>query len=301
MNISEVTRRNIIDILRVEKINWSGRLSEVDFLNRLFDLSRMRSFDHRFSDAAGDISQHRIMNYDWENDWVYEDPRFNLLRCEDEILLAFLCEMIHPVVRDNEQEVNQLLEIFNGNLRNDGWQIIEVTRISNRPVFSARPLLETHEDQLQNALEVVDGLNSEYISRQITRMQNALRNNDCELAIGTSKEFLETVCKRILREREIEFDEIADLPRLISLVQTALQLSPRNVPNAAIASRMIRELYQALATVVNKIAEIRNEYGTGHGRDGFTDGLDIKYAKLAVGAASSLGVFLFEIHNTEEN
>jgi hypothetical protein len=301
MNISEVTRRNIIDTLRIERTNWSGRLSEFDFLNRLYDLSQMRSLDHRFGDAAGDIYQHRIMNCDGEFDWVFEDPRFNLLRCEDERFLAFLCDMIHPAVRSDEQEVNHLLELFNNFLRNDGWQIIEVTRMSNRPVFSARPLLETHENQIQNAMEVADELNSEYISRQLTRMQGALRNDDCELAIGTSKEFLETICKRILRDRSVEFDEMADLPRLISLVQTTLQLSPRNVPDTTIAARMIRELYQALTTVVNKIAEIRNEFGTGHGRDGLTDGLDIKYARLAVGAASSLGVFLFEIHNVEES
>ena len=30
--ISEITRRDIFDYLRIHNVNWSGRLSELDFL-----------------------------------------------------------------------------------------------------------------------------------------------------------------------------------------------------------------------------------------------------------------------------
>lgn len=53
--ITEVTRRDIIDWLCLAKINWSGRLEEPDFLSRLFDLRSMDSTDYRFKDAYGDI------------------------------------------------------------------------------------------------------------------------------------------------------------------------------------------------------------------------------------------------------
>src|SRR5262245_3754116 len=99
--ISEVTRRNIFDVLSVQQINWSGRLNEPDFLARIFDLEKMESTDGRFKNAAGDIWQHRINNpNDWEDDWVFTDKRFNLLKCDDEKFLSFLCEMIHPIVRN---------------------------------------------------------------------------------------------------------------------------------------------------------------------------------------------------------
>mgnify|MGYP001117858491 CR=1 FL=1 len=42
--------------------------------------------------------------YDWEPDWVFFDRRFNLLRASDDEFLAFLCEMVHPVVRANPEE-----------------------------------------------------------------------------------------------------------------------------------------------------------------------------------------------------
>ena len=93
MKISQITRRDLVDAILVEKVNWAGRLEEPEFLLRLFDLSALPSTDSRFPDAAGDIWQHRINNpQDWEDDWVFYDRRFNLLNCDDEVLLRFLCE-----------------------------------------------------------------------------------------------------------------------------------------------------------------------------------------------------------------
>ncbi len=39
--ISEVTKRNIFDELKIRNTNWSGRLDEVEFLNRLFDIESL--------------------------------------------------------------------------------------------------------------------------------------------------------------------------------------------------------------------------------------------------------------------
>jgi hypothetical protein len=55
MKISHPTRRDIIDAMVAEKVNWSGRLEEPEFLARIFPLQEMPSFDDRFKDAAGDI------------------------------------------------------------------------------------------------------------------------------------------------------------------------------------------------------------------------------------------------------
>ena len=85
MQVTEVTRRNIFDGLVAERIWWSGRLSEVDFLNRLFDLENLPSTDGRFRSAHSDIWQHRVRNSDWSDDWVFYDPRFGLLRGDEEV------------------------------------------------------------------------------------------------------------------------------------------------------------------------------------------------------------------------
>jgi hypothetical protein len=134
--ISEVTRRAIIDFLVTSSVDWAGRLPEDDFLARLYDLTAMRSTDHRMRNAAGDIHQHRINWRDWEDDWVFYDSRFNLLRAPDDELLRFLCETVHPVVRPNAEEARHLAAAFNRELAADGWSLVEAKEISGRPVFA---------------------------------------------------------------------------------------------------------------------------------------------------------------------
>ncbi len=92
MKISQITRRDIADAIIVEQINWTGQLEEQEFLARLFDLGSLPSTDVRFKSASGDIWQHRINNpTDWNDDWVFYDRRFNLMGCDDELFLRFLC------------------------------------------------------------------------------------------------------------------------------------------------------------------------------------------------------------------
>jgi hypothetical protein len=61
-DLSREVRQNIIDGLRLDNVRWSGRLEEVEFLQRIYDLNALPSTDGRFEDAAGDIWQHRVNN-----------------------------------------------------------------------------------------------------------------------------------------------------------------------------------------------------------------------------------------------
>jgi len=138
--ISELTRRAIVDFLSSSAIHWAGRLQEDDFLARLYDLSSMRSTDHRMSNAASDIYQHRVNWQDWEDDWVFYDTRFNLLRAPDGEFLRFLCEVVHPVVRPDVEAARNLVAAFNRELAADGWSLAEAKQISGRPVFAPQKI-----------------------------------------------------------------------------------------------------------------------------------------------------------------
>ena len=134
-SITEVSRRSIIDYISGTGIDWAGRLQEDDFLARLYDLTALPSTDYRKHTAAGDIRQHRVYWNDWEDDWVFNDPRFNFLRASDDAFLRFLCETIHPVVRPDSDEARSLAVAYNKYLAADGWQLIEAEEISGKPVF----------------------------------------------------------------------------------------------------------------------------------------------------------------------
>lgn len=162
--ITDVTRQDIIDIIRdgiwvpfdtpqfdansgelVDgysiRIPVCGRLSELDFLARLYDLEKMPSTDIRFSNASGDIWQHTVNNNDWDDYWYFTDRRFHLSNGnEDSYILRFICEMLHPAVRDEKTPWRKYLEKFNEILEPDGYQLVAVKKISGRDAFEAQEI-----------------------------------------------------------------------------------------------------------------------------------------------------------------
>jgi hypothetical protein len=296
MKISQITRRDIVDAIAVEKVGWSGRMEEPEFLSRLFNLGSLPSTDRRFEDAAGDIWQHRVNNYDWDEDWVFYDSRFSLMNGDDDSFLAFLCETIHPIVRPDTAEAERICQLYNQYLRNDGFQIVEKTRLSGKPVFIGRYVGVGITPAISTAKETLGGTDPGYVAQQITRMEVAVVN-DPALAIGTAKELVETCCKTILNARQVQFSRSADLPELVKLTTRELELTPDNIPDKAKAADTVKRLLNNLATITQGVAELRNHYGTGHGKAAGSTGLGSRHAKLAVGAASTLAVFLAETHN----
>ena len=131
--ITEVTRRDIRESL--SSLNLSGRLDEIAFLSRLYDLDALPSNDGRFNTAREDIIQHRFANYDGEDNWIFEDDRFGLVDGEDEVLLRFLSELLHPIVRSDQDEVSNIARLLNDLLGPDGYRLVEKDHISGRPVF----------------------------------------------------------------------------------------------------------------------------------------------------------------------
>lgn len=298
--ISVITRRNIFDFIQVEGFWWSGRLEEIDFLARIYDLERMESIDSRFPNAAGDIWQHRINNpSDWEDNWIFYDQRFNLLECDDSLFLNFLCEMIHPIVRANSSEVNRILQIFNDNLKEDNFEIVEKTKISGRPIFVGRIKLAGQESIQKQGSTIKKILNADYVTQQINLMESSIENSP-HISIGLAKELIETCCKSIFDERSETYDKNWDLGKLMKETTKLLKLTPDDIPNETRAASSIKQILGSLSAVVQGIGEIRNEYGSGHGKDGKFKGLQPRHAKLAVGAASTLAIYLLETHEIKK-
>lgn len=298
--ISTITRRNIFDFIQVEGFWWSGRLEETDFLSRMFDLENMPSYDGRFENAVGDIWQHRINNpNDWKDNWIYNDDRFNLLNCDDSVFLDFLCEMIHPLVRVESSEVNKMLQIFNDNLKEDNFEIVEKTRISNKPIFVGRLKITGKDSIEKKGQNIKKILTADYVSQQINLMESSIENSP-HISIGLAKELIETSCKSIFDERNEVYDKNWDLPKLMKETTKLLKLTPDDIPNEAKAASSIKQILGSLSSVVQGIGEVRNEYGSGHGKDGKFKGLQPRHAKLAVGAASTLAIYLLETHELKK-
>ena len=129
---------------------------------------------------------------------------------------------------------------------------------------------------------------------EIDRLTRAA-DEDPALAVGTAKEMVETICKTILQDREVPYQG-EDLPQLVRITAKELSLVPESIPDHAKGSEVIRRMLSSLNQISQGIAELRNLYGTGHGREGRFTGIQPRHAKLAIGAAATLGTFLMETH-----
>lgn len=160
--ITEVTRQDIIEYLTErysEEINnfiysqngayqepervfrYNGKKNVVDFLSRLYDLENIHSVERRFRSFAEEIYQHSVRSEDWHYNWVFYDKRLGLEE-NDELLLKFLCEMFHPVVRSSKTSWEEVMSYINELLIIDGYEIYESGSISGRSVFSYKYYLK---------------------------------------------------------------------------------------------------------------------------------------------------------------
>jgi len=298
MPISEATRRKIIRTIIEEDISWSGSLDYVDFLSRIYDLDQLPSHDFRFKNAKEDIRQHTIYNPgDWDTNWIINDERFNLLAGPENEFLRFLCEMIHPKVRPDDREAQNLLKMFNEQLGPEGYQIVEKTTAFGKKRYEPTGIFPKTLGALEEVRDIAEKLSSEYLQKEIVRMTNALEK-DPELAIGTAKEFVETICKTILTERKKPFKPDENLQNLVFMTINEVMTVSASGSDKKVDA-LIKRIIGNLNDLARCLAELRNLHGTGHGKDMHAVTLEPRHAALAVNAATTIVLFLY--HSNEKN
>lgn len=292
--ITQVTRHKIFDSISLERIVWSGRLEEQDFLGRIYDLGAMPSTDNRYKDAARDIWQHRVLNpTDWEDDWVFADSRFQLKYGEDEIFLRFLAEMLHPVVRLDETEVAGLLHTFNDILARDDYELYPADWISGHAVYSWRRRGSFHGENPELKLRERAVLTDPTVLEEhLTRIRNSLMS-DPAAAISSSKNLIESLFVIILDGAQISYGTNDDVLKLYRKVADVLDLKAESVPGSSRGSEASQQVLRTLVTTVQSLAELRNALGIGHGQSTRSVAL-VRHARLALNATVTITEFVLD-------
>lgn len=118
--------------------------------------------------------------------------------------------------------------------------------------------------------------------------------SDPPLAISAAKSLIEATCKHVLKALGTPYEEKSDIPALVKSVQKALKAHPDTVAPTARGRETIVRVLSNLSQVAVGIAELRNEYGTDHGRTRPSGGLGPRHAHLAAGVAHTYCYFLLE-------
>jgi len=216
-----------------------------------------------------------------------------MLHCDDAVYRKFLSLGLHPRTRSDEDEIHSLISIYNKHLAADGFQVVRTGDISGKPVFEIRP--SDAGSYIAGAAKqtIRKYLNTEYVEGKINTMHDAVLK-DTETAIGTAKELLETTCKSVLKQKGVAIDKDWSLSQLLRATTRSLDFKPKHAQDAQRAETAILTILSGINNIVQGVAELRNSYGTGHGKDADFKGLETKFAKLFVGVVSHLVILLLE-------
>lgn len=262
----------------------SLRLREKSLLERLFRMGggyvldfSDRTFEEFFAEEAN-VEIYGNSRYDWGP----STSKANLLRAfwhvEPDRVVAKVLDLL----------IDRAVESGDARGKPEPEDLVEqCRRIVTR--------LRGDDPGLDDLIEISSVETLPQLERVVVRIREAIPR-DPALAIGSAKDLVESVCKTILRESASGSPEPREFLPLLRAARKELGLVPEGVPESRRGKKTIQKILGSLGTVGQGVAELRNLYGTGHGRHGRERGLQERHAKLAVGSAVTLAVFLFETH-----
>ena len=257
--ISFVTRRDVFDYIPVRPASpGSARWMSCPSFGRLYDLDSLPSDRQPVPHCHGG---HPPAPHQQRRLGGRLDLRGSAFEAggavPDDALLEFLVQMVHPVVRPDAAESAEIVRALNDLLRPDGWRLAPSGDISGRPIYAPLRLGEGGGAVLRLAHEAATRIDSAYISRQVTRMEEAMSTTP-ELAIGTAKDFVEAICKTVLDGLNESYAKNDDLPALVKKTTKALRVSRDDIDDTTPAAETIRRMLSSLAQIAQGTAELRN-------------------------------------------
>lgn len=122
------------------------------------------------------------------------------------------------------------------------------------------------------------------------------RGADPEGAITVARTLLETVCKRVLDEREIPYGHKDDLPKLYGLAARELNMAPDQH-----VEEPIKMILGGAMNLVNGIGTLRNRFSDAHAPGGkIPVKPSARHAALAVNMAGAMATFMIETYVQQE-
>lgn len=202
-------------------------------------------------------------------------------------------------------DVRRVLDVYEGVLdriedRDEHARMVRHLERDGYQYEQGRIVASAADWNLSQILKAGALFDTSHLQDQIDRLRQAV-DEDPGLAIGTSKELVETTCKTLLDAQGEAYDKDADVGKLVKQTCRALKLTPEDISDTAKGAEAIKRTLGQLATIAVSLAELRNLYGTGHGKTSGHRGLHPRHARLAVGCAATFATFLFDTYQHRQS
>jgi Abortive infection C-terminus len=148
---------------------------------------------------------------------------------------------------------------------------------------------------IQRALLIAESLGHDQMRRDLAHLSDLMEEEPGD-ALRLAKEVIEACCKTVLERLDVTVDDYADLSKLVNQTLSQLTLVPADVSKPELAQKDVKGLVSALANLANRVGDLRNHYGAGHGKSASFSGLEPKHARLAALAAIAFVTFIGEVY-----
>ena len=136
------------------------------------------------------------------------------------------------------------------------------------------------------------------IRQQVEAIEEAVHDRPA-MVFDLAKALVETICKTILDERGVEYDNNFDAPKLLRETLNQLQLFPSGHGSPSDVTESIKKTVNGLMTTVQGLCDLRIREGmASHGREAFSANLEPVQALLAACAADTVASFLWNVHKS---
>lgn len=239
----------------------------------------------RAMEATFNRSDWKELGYSTDTkDWIEQHPRLlRSLSWGDADYGAHVLDAVETILQRNPGNLQVLLTIP---------KLIEWLEDNEPSIYSeVLGLALPSQSTIKDAERAARGFD---VADHIRRIHEALEV-DPALAIGSTKELLESVMKTILGLHGANI-AAEDMPKLLKNTQAALGIEAKDVDPNVPGAESFRRLLGSMAQIVVSVNELRNLYGTGHGKSK-APGLDAAAARLVVAVGTSLAAYLMERYN----
>lgn len=136
------------------------------------------------------------------------------------------------------------------------------------------------------------------IRQQVEAIEEAVHDRPA-MVFDLAKALVETICKTILDELGVGYDNNFDAPKLLRETLIRLRLFPSGHESPSDVTESIKKTVNGLMTTVQGLCDLRTREGmASHGREAFSANLEPVQALLAASAADTVVGFLWNVHKS---
>jgi hypothetical protein len=183
-----------------------------------------------------------------------------------------------------EKYVSMLLEDLN-------TKVDEMDGLADQSLNLMTKILETESAEINaQMVTTLKRLGDENLNKSWIAAHGAVSFDPAD-SLTRSNSFLESVCKRILKDRSAEIPQTITISTLIDACIRTLTW-----PFEKEAQEDVKKITAGIKSISGGIGSLRTHFGTAHGASSDQTPLDPSFARLSNNACATVAIFLLQRH-----